>query len=98
MEDHIHIVTDLHPTVALSNLVKDIKLGSGDWIRRENVFPFFRGWQEGYGAFTYSIDRRETLVRYVQNQAIHHAIRNYEEEYMALLKEHGVDFNEKYQL
>ena len=52
VEDHLHIVTHLHPTVALSSLVKDIKLGSSELIKKELIFPNFVGWQDGYGGFT----------------------------------------------
>ncbi|MCE3227028.1 MAG: tnpA [Bacteroidetes bacterium] len=55
IEDHIHILTDLHPTLSLSNFVKDIKMSSTEYIKREKLFNHFGGWQEGYGAFTYSI-------------------------------------------
>src|SRR5438874_12109444 len=62
VEDHLHILTDLHPTVALSNLIKDMKVSSHKLIKDKNVFPKFNGWQEGYSAFTYSIDRRDILI------------------------------------
>ena len=51
VEDHIHIVTHLHPTIALANLIKDIKLAADDFIKREKLFDYFNGWQDGYGAF-----------------------------------------------
>jgi hypothetical protein len=52
VEDHLHILTHIHPTVALSSLIKDIKLASNTWIKQENLFPAFKGWQEGYGGST----------------------------------------------
>lgn len=51
--DHLHIVSHIHPTISVSSLVKDIKVSSSQWIKDENVFPQFDAWQEGYGAFTY---------------------------------------------
>jgi len=62
VENHIHVIMSLHPTVALSGLMKDIKLATSDWIKRERIFPYFNGWQDGYGAFTYSIDAKERLI------------------------------------
>src|ERR1051325_229644 len=59
VEDHIHIVTHLHPSVSLAGLVKDIKLASSDYIKSKRVFSHFNGWQEGYGAFTYSIKEKD---------------------------------------
>ena len=98
VEDHIHILTHLHPSVALSDLVKDIKLAGSKFIKDQNMFVNFNGWQDGYGAFTYSIDRKDMLIHYVKNQVEHHRVKTFREEYEELLKEHGVEFNEKYLL
>jgi REP element-mobilizing transposase RayT len=97
VEDHIHIIMNLHPTVALADLVKDIKVSSTLFIKREKLFPYFIGWQNGYGAFTYSSEALDNLIRYVQNQEEHHAKKKgFRSEYLSLLEEHGVDFDEKY--
>lgn len=96
--DHIHIVTHLHPSVALSDLVKDIKLASSEHIKKENLFSNFGGWQEGYGAFTYTIKEKDNLINYVKNQEEHHRKKTFIEEYKELLIEHGVEFDEKYLL
>ena len=98
VEDHLHIVTHLHPAVALADLVKDIKLSSADHIKTKNLFQNFNGWQEGYGAFTYSIDAKENLISYVKNQEEHHRKKTYIEEFKALLQEHQIEFDEKYLL
>lgn len=66
VSDHIHIITHLHPSIALASLVKDIKLASTDAIKKQNLFPNFNGWQDGYGAFTYSFDAKEKLIEYVK--------------------------------
>ena len=96
VEDHLHIITHLHPTVALSNLIKDIKVASSIHIKKEGLFPNFNGWQDGYGAFTYSIKAKDHLIEYVKNQEEHHKKYTYQEELRALLIEHGIEFDEKY--
>lgn len=96
VEDHLHIVTHLHPSVALADLVKDIKLSSTTLIKEGNIFPNFGGWQDGYGAFTYHIDAKNNLIEYVKNQEEHHRIKTYEYEFRELLKEHKIEFDEKY--
>lgn len=97
VEDHIHIIVNIHPTVCVADLVKDIKVSSTLFIKREKLFPNFIGWQNGYGAFTYAPDALDNLIRYVQNQEEHHAKKkDFRSEYLALLDEHGVDFEEKY--
>lgn len=98
IEDHIHIVTHLHPTVSLSSLVKDIKLSSSEYIKQNKLFPNFNGWQEGYGAFTYTIKQKDVLIEYVKNQEEHHKVKTFEEEYLEFLKEHEVDFDRRYLL
>jgi putative transposase len=96
VEDHIHILISLHPTIALSNLIKDIKLASTSHIKESKIFKNFNGWQEGFSAFTYTIDSKDNLIEYIKNQEEHHKKFDYKEELIKLLKEHGVDFDEKY--
>ena len=98
VEDHLHIITHIHPMVALSQLVKDIKLATSHFIKSENIFPNFSGWQVGYGAFTYSINAKDNLIEYVKNQKEHHKKVTFRDEYIRLLKEHGIDYDEKYLL
>ena len=98
VEDHTHIVFDLHSSIALSNLVKDIKLGATSFIKEKGIFPDFGGWQDGYGAFTYDIASKEKLVNYVKNQEEHHKTQNSVDELRQMLNELGVPFDEKYLL
>ncbi len=98
MADHIHIVTHLHPTVSLASLVKDIKVASSEYIKDNNLFTMFSGWQDGYGGFTYSFKDKDILIEYVKNQEKHHETKSYMEELIELLNEHGIEFDEKYLL
>ncbi|HMG93167.1 MAG TPA: transposase, partial [Chryseolinea sp.] len=93
---HIHIVCQLHPSVGLAWLVKDIKLATSAFIKEKKLFKNFMGWQVGYGAFTYSITAKGKLIEYVNNQEEHHKRITYREEYIGLLNEHGVVYDEKY--
>ncbi len=96
VSDHIHIITHLHPSVALSDLVKDIKIASSKHIKAKNLFMIFTSWQEGYAAFTYSSDAKENLIKYVQNQEAHHKEKTFIDELKELLKQHEVEYDEKY--
>ena len=98
VEDHIHILTHLHPSVSLSDLVKDIKISTSKFIKEKNLFQNFDAWQSGYGAFTYSIRQKDILINYVKNQEEHHRKKTFREEYIELLKEHEIAFEEKYLL
>ncbi|MCB9313140.1 MAG: IS200/IS605 family transposase [Lewinellaceae bacterium] len=96
VEDHIHIATHLHPQVSLSSLVKDIKIGSSIFIKEKQLFPDFTKWQDGYGAFTYSIREKESLIEYIKQQESHHKKITFKEELISLLTEHGVEYDERY--
>jgi len=96
VEDHVHILTHIHPSISLSSLIKDIKIASSQFIHDKNLFPAFKGWQDGYGAFTYSINSKEDLILYIANQEEHHKKTTFREEYIALMKEHNIVFDGKY--
>jgi REP element-mobilizing transposase RayT len=96
--DHIHILTDLHPSVSLAALVKDIKVASSIWLKQHSGFPLFNGWQEGYGAFTYSEQDKEMIIGYIKKQKEHHQKENFFDEFKRLLREHSIKFDEKYLL
>ena len=96
IENHVHILTDFHPSVALADLVKDVKVASNIWMKEKGRFPNFEGWQDGYSAFTYSLREKEMLVNYIKNQKEHHKKESFEEEYRRLLKENGIKFDERY--
>ena len=98
VEDHLHIATHIHPMVAPSILIKDIKLASSKFIKQEKLFPGFNGWQDGFGAFTYAYATKNELIEYVKKQIEHHKTISFKDEYIALLKENGIDFDEKYLL
>ena len=96
VEDHLHILTHIQPMIAPSVLIKDIKLASSKLIKQENLFPSFNGWQDGFGAFTYSHSSKDELIEYVKNQAEHHKTISFKDEYIKLLNENGIEFDEKY--
>ena len=97
-EDHIHIFTDLHPSMALADFVKEIKVASSNWMKESGLFPRFTYWQEGYGAFTCSVHERDTVIAYIKNQKEHHQTEHFLDEYKRLLKENQIPFDEKYLL
>lgn len=96
VEDHIHIVFSLHPSIALSDLVKDIKLGATSFIKEKQILPDFESWQDGYGAFTYSNEAKEHLIFYVKNQEEHHKNQTSKDELKQMLAEFGIEYDEKY--
>ena len=98
VEDHIHILTHIHPTISISALVKDIKVSTSIFLKKELIFKNFDGWQEGYGAFSEAIKSKDRLINYVKNQEKHHEKKSFFDEYKALLEEHEIVFDEKFLL
>ncbi len=96
MPDHVHILIGLKPSMNISDLVRDIKTGSSNFI---NDSQWVRGkfcWQEGFGVFSYSKSQLEDVVGYVLNQKEHHQQRSFKQEYLGLLKKFEVDYDDRY--
>ncbi len=96
VEDHVHILTALHPTVSLADYMKEIKTGSSKWVKAEGVFPGFVGWQDGSGAFTLSVSEKQAVSDYIADQVEHHRTVSFMEEYRQLLERAGVKYDEHY--
>jgi putative transposase len=94
-EDHVHILTSLHPSVSLADLVKNVKASSSLWIKENSVFRSFAHWQDGYGAFTHSNREVDALIEYIKGQVEHHRRASFAEEYRKLLVDAGVEFDER---
>jgi putative transposase len=96
MPDHIHAFIGLKPSMAISDIVRDIKNNSSNFI---NEHKFVRGkfsWQEGYGAFSYSHSQVNSVYNYILNQEKHHKKKTFRAEYLEFLKKFEIDYNEKY--
>jgi len=96
IEDHIHILSDLHPSIALADFVKSIKVATSLWLKQSSDFPAFQGWGEGYAAFTYSYKEKEKLINYIKKQQAHHQKENTQNELKRLWIENGMEHDERY--
>lgn len=96
IEDHIHILTHIHPTIPLSTFIKDIKLASHSFIKQQSLFPSFTGWQKGYGAFTIHNNDKPRVIEYIKNQETHHKNLTWKQEMGKLFEENGIDFGDEY--
>lgn len=96
MSDHIHLLIGMRPTQSVSSLVQNVKTESSKWINDNKFCPQHFAWQEGYGAFSYSKSHVPDVIRYIQNQEIHHQKESFRDEYLKLLKAFEVQFDEKY--
>lgn len=96
MPDHVHLLVGLKPDSSLSDLVGDIKAYSSKFISDKSWVAGRFSWQAGFGAFSYSHSQLGTIIRYIQNQARHHAKKSFREEYMELLEKFNVDYDKRY--
>jgi putative transposase len=96
MQDHIHILVGLKPSMAISDLVRDIKNNSTNFINEKNWLNKKFNWQEGFGAFSYSESNYGKVIDYIKNQKRHHQKQNFRQEYTGFLKRFNVPYDEKY--
>ena len=95
-EDHLHLLTDIHPSFAIADFMRDLKTASSLWMKNSGFFPSFNGWSDGYGAFTCSYIDVGRLIDYIKSQHEHHQKVTFEGEYRKLLVESGVKIDERY--
>jgi len=93
MEDHAHFLIQVPPILALAKAVATIKSNSSRWASEQG---HKLAWQQGYAAFSVSASIVPTVVRYIQNQEAHHRKMSFDEEFLALLRKHGVAFDPKF--
>lgn len=96
MPDHVHMLIGLRPVQSLSSLVQNIKNESSKWINTNQLCDSKFQWQEGFGAFSYSKSQINTVIKYIQNQELHHSKKSFIEEYVTFLDAFVVDWDEQY--
>ena len=96
MADHTHLLVGLKPSIALSDLVRDVKNGSTNFINRNGWTVGRFCWQEGFGAFSYGHSQLKGVMDYIRDQERHHARRSFADEYLRFLKKYEIEHDEKY--
>jgi REP element-mobilizing transposase RayT len=96
IEDHVHLLLRVHPLFAIADTVRHLKANSSRWINRKGFVDCRFEWQRGYGVFSVSQSRVDTVRKYIQTQREHHAEVSFEDEYLAFLRRHGIEFDERY--
>jgi putative transposase len=96
VEDHSHLLLSLPTTISIAQAIQRIKGGSSKWIHE--TFPEHQGfaWQEGYGAFSIGASQLDDSVSYIRSQAEHHRKKTFQEEFLAFLKRHGMEYDDRY--
>jgi putative transposase len=93
MEDHVHFLIQVPPVLTLSKAVGLLKANSSKWMGEHRI-RF--AWQEGYGAFSVSASKIAQVIRYINKQERHHRKTTFEDEFIVLLKRHGIEFDPKH--
>jgi len=96
VSDHIHLLLGIKPNVAISDLIRDIKSNSTSFINEKRYVRGKFYWQEGFGAFSYSRAQIDEVAKYVLNQGKHHTETSFKDEYLRMLKDFEVEYDEKY--
>jgi putative transposase len=95
-ENHIHILLGIKPSIAISDLVRDIRANSSRFINEKSFVKGKFSWQEGFGAFSYSHSQLDNVIKYIQNQEEHHQVNTFKDEYLKFLEKYEIDFERKY--
>lgn len=96
VSDHIHLFVGLKPSMAISDLVRDIKNNSSNFINEKKFVKGKFSWQEGYGAFSYAHSQIEQVYNYILNQEEHHHKKTFKEEYLDFMQKFEIEYNEKF--
>lgn len=96
MPDHMHIFIGMRPTQSISSLMQNVKTESSKWIKDKKFCASPFEWQDGYGAFSYSKSHVDNVIRYIQNQEIHHKKETFLDEYRHLLKRFEIEYEDQY--
>lgn len=94
--DHIHLALRLSRTVALADLVSELKTSSSKWLKEQSPTLTKFSWQRGYGAFSIGPKDMEAVISYIDGQEEHHRTKTFQEEYRGFLKHYGIEFDERY--
>jgi REP element-mobilizing transposase RayT len=96
ISNHIHIFINMKPNCCLSDLVREVKKSSNEFINENKLTKSKFSWQEGYGAFSYNHSQIDIIIKYVMNQKEHHKKQNFRDEYIKFLKDFYIQYDEKY--
>lgn len=96
MPDHIHILIGMKPSCCLSDLIREVKKASNEFVSKKGFSRSRFEWQEGYGAFSYSHSALDNVIQYIQNQKVHHKSRSFKDEYKEFLMEYRIEHKDEY--
>lgn len=96
VSDHVHLFIGLKPSMSVSDLMRDVKNNTTNYINQQNWLKGKFQWQEGYGAFSYSHSQIDSVYQYILNQEEHHKKKTFREEYLDMLHKFEIEHDERY--
>ena len=96
IEDHIHILVAFHTTQSIADFMRDVKANSSKWINENQLTETKFEWQRGYGVFSYSKSALKNVVKYIENQKVHHKKSNFLEEYKEFLEKFDIKYEDEF--
>jgi len=95
-KDHVHILFGIPLTTSIADFVGTVKTNSSKWINEQGYIRSKFNWQDGYGAFSYAKSHRDIVIKYIMNQEEHHRVKSFKEEYIKMLTDFDVVYEDKY--
>jgi putative transposase len=95
-ENHVHLFFEQNPDTPLSDIMEKVKANSSKWMNHNNKVPGHFEWQRGYGGFSYSRSQRNEVIQYIMNQEKHHQRNSFKDEYLAILKNYEIEYDDRY--
>lgn len=95
-KDHVHILFGMPVTMCISDFMSTVKANSSKWINEQHFLKSKFQWQDGYGAFSYARSQRNIVINYIMNQEEHHRTKSFREEYLKMLSDFEVAYDDKY--
>lgn len=96
IENHVHVLVEVPKSMSVSEAMKRLKGGSSNAINEAELMVEKFSWQDGYGAFTVSSSKLKDVTQYIRNQREHHQTQSFEDEYLAFLNKHEVEYDLRY--
>lgn len=95
VENHVHMLIELHPTIALSSLMQNIKSHSAGWLNKDSRFPDFAGWAKEYYAASVSHSQKEITIEYIKSQLQHHQHTSFDKEMQTICLTSGIAYDDR---
>jgi putative transposase len=96
--DHVHIFFGMSVTTCIADFMSAVEASSSAWINEQRFLKQKFSWQSGYDVFSFAKSQRDQVINYILNQQEHHRLKTFKEEYLKMLQDFSIEYNENYLL